>query len=129
MAREEALPCELGVDAQRDAVTLVSADITIETVRFALGEMRRDPIPERVETLGVDRLVGVIPVNELLAGRLADEELIFRGAPSVRAGIHDQLTVGSKHALAARDRVLDQLGCGEILPKFDDFQFFRKRKN
>jgi hypothetical protein len=47
----------------------------------------------------------------------------------MRTRVDDQLSAGSKNALAAFNRVLDQLGCREVLVEFDDLEFIRNGKN
>jgi hypothetical protein len=60
---------------------------------------------------------------------LANEELVLRRAAGMRTGVDDQLSAGSENALAAFNRVLDQLGCRQVLPEFDDLEFIRNGKN
>ena len=58
-----------------------------------------------------------------------DEELILWRAAGMRPRIDDQLAVGAQNSFAARDRVFDQRGRREVLPEFDDLEFFRNGKN
>jgi len=65
----------------------------------------------------------------LLTRRLLDEKLVFGRASRVRTRIDDQLSVGADDAFAAADRMLDELGNAEVMPKLGGLEFFRNGKN
>ena len=129
MMREQIMPGEFGVDADRNAIAFVGAGVAIQRVDFALGKVRADAIPECVELRGFDRLVRRAPVDMRFARRLAHEELIFRRAPGVRTRIDDELSAWSEHALATFDRMFDELRNRKVLVQLNDVEFFRQRKN
>ncbi len=129
MTREETMPRKLGVDSQRHAIAFVGTDIAIETVGFPFGEIGGDAIPERVEARRFDRLVRIVPVDVLLAGRLPHEEFVFRRATRMRSCIDDELARRPEYPLTASNGMLDQRGTREVLPELNDLQFIRKGKN
>ena len=57
MACKKIVPGELGVDAQRHAITFVRADVAVEGVDLSLGEIGGDAFKKGIEAFGVDRLV------------------------------------------------------------------------
>jgi hypothetical protein len=65
-------------------------------------------VEQRVEARGIDRLVGIAPVDMVLAPGLFDEELVLRRAAGVRARVDDQLAVAAQDAFAAPYSVFDQ---------------------
>ena len=110
IAREEVVPGKFGDDADRQAITLVGADIAVERVELAVGEStsRREPTARRTSPR---RWLGWSSPQSMCARcRLADEEFILRRAAGMLARIDDQLAVGAQHAFAARQRVLDERG-------------------
>ena len=102
MVREKIVPGELGVHADRQAIVLVGADVTVQRVDFAFGEIGCRRVPQRVEPLGVDRLVRIAPVDVVFARGFFDEELVLRRAAGVRPRVDDELPVASEDAFAAR---------------------------
>ncbi len=129
MMREKAVPRELGVDADRNLIVLVGADVAVESVGFALGEVRADLLEERVKNGGFDCLVGVAPIDVFLTRRLFDEKLVFGRASGVRTRIDDQLSVAADDAFAAAYCVLDEFRNAEVVPKLGGLEFFGNGKN
>lgn len=110
MMREKIVPRKLGVDANGNSIVLVGADVRVESVGFTFGKVRADLIEERVKNRRIYCLVGVAPVDVLLARRLFDEKLVFGRASGMRTRIDDQLPVAANDAFAAANGMLDELG-------------------
>jgi hypothetical protein len=129
MMREKVMPRELGVDADGNSIVLVGADVAVESVGFALRKVRGNLFEERVKNGRFDRLIGVAPVDMLLAGRLLDEKFVFRRASRVGTRIDDQLSVVPDNAFATAYCMFDQFGNAEVVPKLGGLEFFRNGKN
>jgi hypothetical protein len=71
------VPCQLGIDPNRNAVAFVGTDIAVQRVGFAFGKIGRNSFPKRVEAVGVDRLVRFAPIDVRFARWLPDEELVL----------------------------------------------------
>ncbi len=102
MMREEVVPRQLGVDAQRHAIAFVGADVAVQRVGFPFREIGRHAVPERVELGFVDRLVRLAPVDVGLARWLADKELVLGRAAGMRPRVDDELAVLAQYAFTAR---------------------------
>ena len=70
---------------------------------------------EAVECFGLHRQVGLAPPHRILAGGIADDEAVLRGAAGMLAGLHDQRTVLGEQALTPRHGLLHQR-CGRQVP-------------
>ena len=129
MVREQAVPRELGVHAHRNAIAFVGADVTVELIDVAFGEIGLHAIEQRVEARRLDRLIGVAPVDVIFAGGLLDEELVLRRAAGMRTRVDDQLAVAAEDAFAAPHRVFDELRRAEVFPERGGLEFLRNGKN
>ena len=110
MTREQVVPGELGVDAQRHAIAFVGADVAVQRVGFPFREIGRHAIPERVE-LGSSiawfasfqsmcaSLDGSRTKNLSLGERPVCGRVSTMSWPSC-----------AEYAFAARERMLDELG-------------------
>ena len=47
----------------------------------------------------------------------------------MRSRVDDELAVRAQYAFTARERMLDELGNGQVLPQLSDLEFLRNRKN
>ena len=129
MMREEVVPGELAVDANRHAIPLVGADVAIQRIHVALGEVGFDLFEERIEDRLVDRAIGVAPVDILFARRFFDERFVFGRTPGVGTRIDDELPVAPKDALTMPQCMLDELGWRKVLPQVGGLEFLRNGKN
>ena len=123
------MPRELGVDANRDPVVRIGADVAVLRVGLAFGKIGSNAIVEGVERRGVDRLVRISPVDMLVARWLLDEELVLGRTARMRARVDDQLPVAAQNALTAPDGVFDELRGAQIVPELCGFEFFGNGKN
>ena len=129
MMREEIVPRKFAIDANRHAIALVGADVAIECVHVAFGEIGFDLAQQCIEDAGIDRTIRVAPIDVRFTRWFANERFVFRRAARVRAGIDDELAVTPKDALTAPQRMFHQLRGREILPQIRGFEFFRNGKN
>ena len=114
VAREEAGPGRLRVDAQRPAMGGSGSDRGVLDVQVAVREVGHESRPKPVVVGLADRPVDLAP-PDVVAGRgLVDDELVERRPAGVAAGPDDQGPVGRDDALAAPDGVLVQLGGGLV---------------
>src|SRR5205823_3866592 len=68
-------------------------------------EVRDDLAAQALEAVFRQRLVDAPPPDAVLRLRLADDELVLRGAPGVAAGVDDERTALGEPAVAAQERV------------------------
>ena len=129
MVREQTVPCELGVHAHGNAIAFVGADVAVALIDVAFGQISLHAIEQCVEARRLDRLIGVAPVDMILARGLLNEELVLRRAPRVRTRVDDQLAVAAEDSFAAPHRVFDELRRAEVFPERGGLQFLRNGKN
>jgi hypothetical protein len=115
------MPGFLGDDPDRKPVARIRADVRVQNVDFALAQIRRDPVEERVEGAFVDRPVRLAPVDVALARRLFDEELVLRRAARVLPRVDDQLAIRAQFALAALQGSFVERCDGEVVPDGAEF--------
>jgi hypothetical protein len=129
MMREEVVPGELAVDANRHAIPFIGADVAIQRIHVALGKVGFDLFEESIEDRLVDRTVGVAPVDILFARGFFDERFVFGRTPGVRTRINDELPIAPKDTLALPQCMLDELGRRKVLPQVSGLEFLRNGKN
>jgi hypothetical protein len=127
--REEIVPRELAVDANRDAIALVGADVAIQRINVAFGKIRFDFFEERIEDRFTDRAIGIAPIDVAFAGGLFDKRLIFGRTAGVGTRIDDELSVATQDTFATSQRMLDELRRRKVLPEVSGFEFLRNSKN
>ena len=113
---EDARPGRLRVDAQRAPMGRGRADVQVLGVQRPVGGVRDEACPEPVVVLLADRPIDLAPPDLALAPGLLDDELVLRGAARVPAGPDDERPLGRDDSLAGPDRVLVQLGHGQVGP-------------
>ena len=69
---------------------------------------------EAMNASGLDRLVAVVPPDQVAGELVLDRELVLRAAAGVLAGPHDQRSVLREQALSPAHRILDQWSRGEV---------------
>src|SRR5581483_2606793 len=109
VAREEAVPGELGDDTDRQPVARIGPDVAVQREDVLAAQILPDSSEERVEARRVDLLV-VGPVDVRLAARLPHEELVLRRAAGVLAGVGAELPVRAEDRLTAAQSLLVELG-------------------
>ena len=114
VAREHAGPGGLGVDAKAPSMGLVGADVQVLRVERAVLHVRHQARAEAVVVRLADLVVDLAPPDLVLAPRLADDELVPRRAARVLPGADDERALGGDRAFFGRERVLVQLGDGEV---------------
>ena len=114
VAREDAGPGGLGVDAQAAAVRRVRADVHVLRVQLLVRDVLHEAGAEPVVVLLADLVVDLAPPDLVLAPRLADDELVLGRAAGVLAGADDERALGGDDALAVADRALVELGDGQV---------------
>ena len=114
VAREDAGPRGLGVDAEAPAVVRMGADVQVLGVQLAVREVGHQPAAQAVVVGLAELLVDLAPPDLGRARRLADDELVARRAPGVLAGPDDERPVGGDHALVGGDRAFVELGDREV---------------
>ncbi len=111
VAGEQAVPGELGHDADRRAVLGLRVDGAVLHEQVAALEEAEHPAPELVELLGADRAVVLAPLDLVLGCRLAHDELVLGRARRLLAGREDDRAVPGDPALSTeRDLLVERLG-------------------
>ena len=111
VAHEEAVPRLLGDDAQRQPVLRLRARVEILDEEVAALEEAEQAAEDLLELVGRERAVVLAPPDMLGGRRLADDELVLRGARGVLARVHDDGAAVDDPALAAEgDLLVERLG-------------------
>ena len=113
IANEERVPGVLGEDARLDAKGRVSAAVEVlGEQRFCL-RMGKEIGEQRIEMLWRNRVV-VVPPDDWIGIGVADDELVFRAAAGVNAGVGDQRSMRGNVGLVALESMLIKLWRAEI---------------
>src|SRR5215472_14793696 len=120
MPREEIVPCVLGDDADRKAVCRIGAGVRVEHEDIFVAQILVDATEQRLESVTLEGLVRLAPVDVFFAAGFADEELVLRRSPGVLSGSNDERASRCRDALAPADRLLE---------KRRDAQIARRRTN
>src|SRR5215210_3662253 len=89
----------------------MGADEQVLAVEPAIRHVAHEPCAEPVVVLLADLVVDVAPPDLRLAGRLADDELVFWGPAGVRPGADDEGPFGRDHAFPfAKGRFVERGG-------------------
>ncbi len=108
--REEGMPRRLGDHADGDAVRAVGAGERVDDVDIAFAQPRRDLLAKSLEVILRDLRVDVAPPDAVLRARFADDELVLGRAAGVLTRVHDERAALGEPRVAARERVLVELG-------------------
>ena len=93
-------------DADGDPMLGVGAGERVHDVEVAAAEVRDGLLAQPVEMLLGDLGVDVPPPDPVLRARLADDELVLRGAAGVLAGVHVERAALGDPPLSALDCVV-----------------------
>jgi hypothetical protein len=129
MMREEVVPGELAVDANRHPIAFVGADEAIQRIDIAFRKVGFDFFEQCVKDRCVDRTIRITPIDVLLTRRFFDEGFVLGRTAGVWTRIDNQLSVAAQYAFTTPQRMLDQLGRRKVLPEVSGFEFFRNGKN
>ena len=108
VADEQAVPRLLGDDAQRKPVLRLRARVEVLDEQVATLEEAGQPAEDLLELAGPERAVVLAPPDLILGRRLADDELVLRGARGVLACVDHDRAAGDDPALAAKRDLLVQ---------------------
>jgi hypothetical protein len=114
VAREEIVPGELVDHSNREAVLGIGAGPRVEDVELAFLHVSHHVAMEEIELLRLDRTVDRAPVHVALAGRVADDELVVRGAARVLTGAGDERALRGELSFSAPQRFLVQPGRAQV---------------
>ena len=106
VAGEQAVPGGLGNHAHLAAVVGVRADVAVLDEDVAALQVGEQAAVHEVEVVLLEVVVDLAPPDLVLAGGLADDEAVLRGASGVVAGSDHQRTEMSDGPLEAANRLL-----------------------
>jgi hypothetical protein len=115
-------------DAEIHPVIGIRPGIAIEYEQLAVLQVGGDAAVNGIELSGINRLVFLVPVDQVVNGRVVCHELVIGGAPGVFAGEYAQRAIVGQRAFAARQRLFHQGRNGQVamdLLGVDDAQLFQ----
>ena len=107
-AREQAVPCALGDDPNRQAIFRIRPGEAVLNEQFPAAQRRQHPLLDRLEPVRSNVPVDLSPPDVRCGRWLADEKLVERRPPGMHAGEADERAALRHLAFRAPDRVLVQ---------------------
>ena len=112
-ADEHRVPGELGIDAGLDAVFRIGAAIEILREQFLALGVGEEILQQHVELLGRELAV-LLPPHRIFGAGIDDDELVFRAAAGMHAGIGAERAAGGDLRFLGGDGEFVESRLGEI---------------
>src|SRR6185437_13085586 len=109
LADEERMPCVFRNHLNRHAIAWVGPREEILYINVMASKMNKHALQQCIEPCRIEGMIHAAPIDAGLRAFILNDEFVFRGAASARAGIGDQRSVGGQLRFSACQRDGNQL--------------------